>query len=286
MSDPPTAHQSSALLIWAGGVASTVAGAWITGRIRAYQEGKQAHLAHIKKEILEPVRESLAEYFLPLLTREQLPVTWKRETVGRPDFPSVLEPAFREELRLSTVAPHDEIFAAKPAGLLLDVRWRHHQALFDSIGSFLESWKKVAGDARQWVEKLADEILEVSELPAYPNTRNDGCVMHFAAAIYVYKRLCNSKTYALEYVPENRPTELRHGPEILVQGTPHQLSHVSQKMTEMIRSATHQSEGKGVLADIEVMHQKYRILRNELDLAIASQRLQGRCDLVPLLRIF
>ena len=154
MLDVPAPHQNG-LLIWIGGVASTVAGSWLTGRIRAYQDDKQAHLVQIKEEILKPIRDGIAERFLPLLTYEDVPFAGKYQQVRSSDSPNVLEPAFQEHLQIVPTTPtYEDLVAKLPRGLLQDARWKHYPVLFDEIGSFIASWKKVAEGARVGVAQM------------------------------------------------------------------------------------------------------------------------------------
>ena len=280
-------YVANPLLVWVAGVASTVAGAWLTSGIRIYQDGRQAHLADIRQRILGPLRANFVEQFDPLLTRQEPLVVIDRKFAGRPDSPSVLEPAMRTKEALVGVAPRKEVFVGIPPGLLADVNLNHQQALFSKLESFLDSWTALTVKAKTWTSQLSKEILAASALLASPNTLNEGCVMHFAAGIYIYRRLCDLPTYELQYERHVQPPELRvGGSETLARGDIDQLGKIREKMDELVQSKDRQSEGRKLNAEIDAMHRQYQRLLDELDMAIASQQLHGRCDLVSFPRIF
>jgi hypothetical protein len=246
-----------------------------------YHDGRQAHLADIRNQVLVPLRDALTEHFEPLVTRQRPLLSVDQKFAGRPDSPSVLEPAFVTRQNLQGVSPRDEVFARMPPGLLADVRKHHYQTLFANVDGFLDSWTALTVKARAWVSRLAKEILGASDLPAHPDTKNDAFVMHFAAAIYIYRRLCDLKTEALDYVQTAYPPKLQEGTETLALGRAEDLSKIRSKLDEIIRSKDRKSEAMDLIAETAAMHRQYTALLAELDMAISSQRLRGQCDLVP-----
>src|SRR6266566_6513979 len=54
-----------ALLGWAGGAASTVAGSWIASKIHVYHAHRDAHRDELKERVLIPLRDCLDNDYEP-----------------------------------------------------------------------------------------------------------------------------------------------------------------------------------------------------------------------------
>src|SRR5882672_9122092 len=58
------------LLVWIGGVGSTVVGSWVASRIRVYDDNRKAHHDEIKQNVLMPLHDGLAGDYARLVTHE------------------------------------------------------------------------------------------------------------------------------------------------------------------------------------------------------------------------
>jgi hypothetical protein len=52
------------LLIWIGGIVTTIAGSWIASRIRVYEDSRNNHREELKQKVLEPLQEVLKNQFV------------------------------------------------------------------------------------------------------------------------------------------------------------------------------------------------------------------------------
>jgi hypothetical protein len=55
------------LLVFIGGVASTVVGSWVSNKIRVCHDERKAHRDDLKKQVLVPLHEGLHRHFRPLV---------------------------------------------------------------------------------------------------------------------------------------------------------------------------------------------------------------------------
>jgi hypothetical protein len=73
------------------GVASTVAGSWISSKIHVYHENRNAHLEEIKQKVLIPISDVLAGDFARLVEHKASAVLLVWGTRNRKEIASVTE---------------------------------------------------------------------------------------------------------------------------------------------------------------------------------------------------
>ena len=59
------------LLIFIGGVVSTMVGSWLSSKIRVYHHNRKAHLDDLKQRVLIPLRGGLEQHFRPLIFHQE-----------------------------------------------------------------------------------------------------------------------------------------------------------------------------------------------------------------------
>ena len=64
----PVAPTAKSLLIYVGGVVTTIFGSWVSGKLRVYDDSRKAHLDDIKQKVLIPLRDGLLEHYGPLVS--------------------------------------------------------------------------------------------------------------------------------------------------------------------------------------------------------------------------
>jgi len=126
-------------------------------------------------------------------------------------------------------------------------------------------------------------ILENSGLPAFPSSEPSGVyVMHYRLAVFIYLRLFRFQTYSVrrERVNTYKPDRwsLTGGDYTLAVGTENQIDLL---IADLDRHQESEIENALRLrGNAEALQSRYMKFLQQLDYAIASRRLRGRCDLV------
>lgn len=275
------------LLAFIGGAASTVAGSWISSKIRVYHDNRKAHLEDLKQRVLVPLRDGLEEHFRPLVFHltsvvrvEMGAATEFRERAGVTESPEergdVLAAAF----------PGSLVFGPLDSALLHDATKVHFRKQMDRVNTFVTRWMAHAGECHAWVQRMAREILTKSDLPAFPPKVPEGVVqrsyvMHLRLAAFIYRRLFHLPTEALRtsddgayWTLNGQQATLACGPKTKVEA----LVVMLDKLRESEEATARSMRDKA--GDLQT---SFVNLIPELDHAVASRRLRKRCDLVTFL---
>jgi hypothetical protein len=277
----PSAESLVRVLIWVGGVAATVAGS-SASKIHVYQESRKAHLEDIKQKVLLPLSDRLAEKY-GLLVTHRSPVViefWgvglRREDVRVTEYPNEHGPV------LSKVVP-DVMTATDPA-LYTDARKRHFREVINDTEQFVTAWKAHADECYSWVLGLSEEILAETKLPTRPVQHGGAYVMQYRLGVFIYRRLCHSLEMALSKRAPNQMENADYWVLEGFEGTP--AAATEQKLDALLvylnnLMVREKSTADRLQRNAHNLEQRLTSLRAELNYAIASRRLQHRCDLVP-----
>jgi hypothetical protein len=280
---PQNAERLVRLLVWIGGVVATAIGAWVTSKIRVYQDHKNAHHEELKKKVLEPLRSGLKQHFGPLVSN--LAAVLHVDHAAREFNPKakVTQDPIEEGPVLAAAFPSAKVFGPVDDVLLEDARKNHHRETIAQVDKLVSSWGVHAGEYHRWAMRVANEILTTSGLPAFPNRERvlRPYVMQFQLAIFVYKRLVQQPTRAIE-IGGPDAYELRimtAGDSSAAVGTDAQLKTLAELLDKLI--AREEPQVRKFRETAAGLHESYNKVIHSLDFAIASRRLRKRCDLVP-----
>ena len=275
------------LLVWIGGAASTVAGAWVASKWHVYHDSRKAHLDDIKQRVLIPLRAGLEEHFRPLVFH-LVPVVYVQmaATTEFYEKAAVTEAPTEEGDVLQGAFPGAVVFAPLDSALLEDARKTHFSEQLSRIDRLYARWTAHSGECHRWVRKMAHEILTHSGLPAFPNRTApvyapySPYVMHYRLAVFVYKRLFRiGKGWLTTEPNSNRSIWSVSGDgATLAMGSKEQI----EKLVEILNALLESEEvTAGTLRyTAEKVQTEFLAALPALDHAIASRRLRGRCDLV------
>ena len=149
------------------------------------------------------------------------------------------------------------------------------------IDAFLSGWSAHLGLWHAWCSDVSRRILKAAGLDAFPsksqNTRS--YVMHRQLALFVYNRLSGFATSKLAIEPQGETTFTLAGMDRhLALGSREQMEALLAFVDKLLVSERPRTtELRGKLA---AFHEDFNMICAELDYAIASHRLRGRCDLV------
>ncbi len=281
------AESSIRVLAWAGGVATTVAGSWISSKVHLYYEEKKAHLQEIKTKVLDPLRTGLDEHFRPLVGNIQPNV------VVEPGAPTLFDEQAKSTEETNESAdlligrsPAARVFAGVDDALLEDAKRNHFTEQLSSLDTFLGNWRSYTGDCYAWVGGMAREIRMRSGLPPFAPSRKQEqwvestYVMQFRTAVFVYKRLFRLHAPALRVnVSTNSDLSRIDG-----EGTALAFGRTAE-IEALIRLIDELGESqRQVAAELQTrlvtLQKEFHEVIRKLNYAAASRRLHNGCDLV------
>jgi len=268
-----------ALLGWMGGIAATVAGAYISGRFQNYEQERKAHRDDLRDKVLVPLRAGLDQYVRPLLTGLTPTLQIEHAATAFDPKARVTEEPSKSGPVLVATFPSAAVFAPIPSALLHDARTNHLSGLFAKFDGLYKDWMAYNGECHAWANKLAWWILEGSGLPAFPNDDPAGLyVMHYGLAVFLYHRLFRYQTFALRKKQERSGFWLLGGNYTFAVGTEESIDSLLATLNGFL-----DSENEPTLRlrnSASALHSRYDEFAKELDYAIVSRRLHGKCDLV------
>jgi hypothetical protein len=259
------------------GVASTVAGSWISSKIHVYHENRKAHLEEIKQKVLIPIRDGLADKYRSLVTHrspvvvEAFGVRRRKENISVTEYPNEHGPL------LVKVAP--DIVEASDQVLFADAKKKHFRKVIDHTEQFLTAWQAHADECLAWVLSLAEQILAGCKLaPDQPVSYGSGYIMQYRLGVFVYRRLFRSVEFALFKRTLNPGWVLEGFDGTSAAGTEQELDAVLSLLDDLLE--TEKSAADRLLRDARVLEQSFSLLCGEINYAIAAHRLRRKCDLV------
>ena len=279
----PSAESLVRLLFAVGGVvtgvASTVAGSWISSKIHVYHENKTAHLEDIKQKVLIPLGDVFTREYAVLVTHKSPAVLEVWGPRSRRENASVTEHQSEEGPLLRAALP--DMRAGLDPALYTDARRNHFSKLLGQAESFSETWCSHANECHAWVDHLSGEILAKSQMEPIPVKQYGiSYVDHYKLGLFVYRRLFRGSEHSLLKHARNPPTWVLEGFEgTSAEGTEQQLGALVSVLDDLV---VKEGNTAGRLqANARVLEQRLSSLRAELNYAIASRRLRKKCDLVP-----
>jgi hypothetical protein len=270
------------LLIYVGGVVTTVVGSWASSKIHVYQESRKAHLDDIKQKVLTPLNDELADKYGILVTHrspviiEFWGVRLRKQNVSVTEYPNEHGPV------LAKVAP--DVRTATDAALYTDAKKKHFREVINDTDKFLTAWDAHAEECYAWVMRLANEIVEECKLPTHPVPHGSTYVMQYRLGVFIYRRLCHSLEMALSKRCQT-PTQ---NPDYWVlegfDGTP--AAGTEQEMDALLKyldtlMVRERATAERLLHRARVLEDNLKALLGQLNYAIAARRLLRNCDLVP-----
>src|SRR5260370_2741042 len=203
------APTAKSLLIYVGGVVTTIFGSWVSGKLRVYEESRKAHLDDIKQKVLIPICDGLREHYGPLVTNRAHVVSVEWGVRQQNENASVTKSPNEGGPLLTKTLPN--VLAIADQALFVDAKQRHFRRLVKQIEDFLAAWDACANECYAWVLKLSDEILSESKLAQFPVARFESpYVRHFHLGVFIYLRLFRSTDFVL----------FKREPSNWVRGTP------------------------------------------------------------------
>jgi hypothetical protein len=272
------------LLVWIGGAASTVSGAWVASKWHVYHDSRKAHLDDLKQRVLIPLRAGLEEHLRPLVFH-LVPVAYV-EMAATTEFhekAAVTEAPTEEGDVLQGAYPGAVVFAPLDSALLEDARTSHFSKQFSRIDLVYARWTAHSGQCHIWVRDMAKEILTRSGLPAFPN-RAPGAgyrpyVMHYRLAVFVYKRLFRiGKGWLITEDIDGSAWGVSGDSARLAVGSKEQMERLVGLLNGLLKSE--EATARTLKEKAGQVQADFLAALPPLDHAIASRRLRGRCDLV------
>lgn len=271
--------------MWAGGAASTVAGALFASRVRVYEDERRGHLEDLKRNVLVPLREGLLARFHPLVFQAEPTVfvlpgatTTFNERAKATESPTEQG----DGLTLAT-----KTLDVLDSALHEDAKLRHFSTQMALIERFVNDWNSYATECHRWVARMSREILTASGLPGFPNAAKPEpgrsvYVMNHRLAVFVYMRLFKLPTGALRVDGLDRYASLNGQDATLAVGLNEQIEALMNKIEVLLK--TEEASASVLQVKSAALEKGFQELIPQLDYAIASRRLRKGCDLVPFWR--
>ena len=266
-------------LAYVGGVASTVAGSWISSKIHVYHDNRKAHLEDIKQKVLMPISSVLDEQYAPLVAQKAPAAVEKWGVRNRRETVRVTEDVIDDGPLLLIVTPNMQ--AGVDSALYTDAIKNHFSKLLADAERFSEAWHRHAAECRAWVVHLADEILGRSQMAPFPvMDHRIPNVNHYKLALFVYQRLFGLfERPVVKNVRNPAQWELVGFEGTAASGSEEQMDSLISVLDELIVSE--KTVANHLRAKAHLLEKSLSSLTAEFKYAIASRRLRRPCDLVP-----
>jgi hypothetical protein len=280
--EPTFATRSLQVLIWVGGVATTMVGSWIASKIRLYQDDRKSHHQELKDKVLRPLRDFLAENEALFDHRE--PVLIEKmgysEIFGaRPD-----QDATRAGLILHRNDPWPYALSRMDRAMFEDAKRNHYRTILAEILGLAASWESHTKRCEMWIGEVSEDILASSEMKAYSPGYDAPYMNHFRLGLWVYRRLFHLPTEALRQDNQGKYWSIEGAPTVSDQigsatlATQEQNSLLLQKIDKIM--AANRDNAAYFKRQSEGITSQAVALRSKLEHEIAKKELQRRCGLV------
>jgi hypothetical protein len=263
------------------GVASTVAGSWVSSKIHGYHENRKAHLEEIKQKVLIPINDLLANDYAALVAHKASAVVEQWGVRIRKQGVSVLEHQTEEGPILVSVVPN--IDATYDPALHADANKNHFSKLLVQIEEFAKAWRVHASECQTWVTRLSEEIIKRSPVETFPAAATGKPFVNpYKLGVFIYRRSFGQCKYsllmrALDHPPVEWTLEGFEGTS--AKGTKQQLETLVSVLDNLVVEVRDTADR--LQANARLVEKVLNRLRRELSFAIASRRLRAKCDLVP-----
>jgi len=272
---PRSAEWLVRLLVFVGGVASTIVGSWVSSKIRVYHDNWKAHLSDIQQKVLIPIHDSLIENYTELLGHKSPAVDVVWGVRDRRENAKVTEHQNEEGPLLRAISPDVRIVADQT--LYADTKKKHFPKLISNAEQFSDAWCSHAQECRAWVLKMAEEILSKGNLPPFPGS--DTHVRHYSLGVFIYRRLFRTLDYSLFTRNQGSNWVLEGFDGATAVGTKQELDNLLCEL-DAIRERE-KATAERLLSQAQDLQRRLISLCGEFNYAIAARRLRHKCDLVP-----
>ncbi len=263
--------KSTTLLTYVAGVLSTIVGSWVANKIHVYDDERKSHRDELNVKILQPLHNVLQQssaqtFFTNYDARRYNP------KASADEFPSEFSP------KLDLHDPGLKVERSLDEVLFEDARLNHYQTLMLDWKEFRETWTAFISRQVKWIEKISQDILDQSGLPAHPTRGFAGpYIMHLALAEFIYDRLNLNSTSSLE-------VKLNGNDYVLSDGFRSLAMDNEQKMNSLIKMINdltdiHKSMSLEFLKEMAKLELERTTLSRQFSLALAVKKLKS-CSLV------
>jgi len=281
------AARSLQLLIWSGGVATTIAGSWIASKIRLYHDDRKSHHQELKDKVLLPLRDLLAEHHA--VFGHQTPVVtekWDRFSIpvldARPD-----QDAFHSGALLHSINPWPAALSGMDRALLEDAKRIHYKTLLAEISALASSWEAHTHGCLIWVSEVGAEILCTSKMNPFEPPYTPPYVNHLRLAVWIYRRLFHLQTEALHQTNQGQYWSIAGAPTVPMVSGVATMAQEEQNtlLVQTIEKITiaNRERAAGLRRESEAIANQAVHLRSKLEYEMAKKKLRKRCDLVRFL---
>lgn len=268
------------LLIYTGGVATTLAGSWVASKIRVYHDNRNLHRDDLREKVLLPLRDGLIVSYRPLAMCKKpaiLSNNWGTRALN--ESAKLTEEPLEMGPLLVSEDPRADVEADVDEALLADARKYHYERLVSEWQGFASRWTAHVRECERWVSRVAERILTESGLPPFP--ARDAYAMHFYLAVFIYQRLFGFPTRPLKKGTVGDRSCLASDVTTCALGE-------DQKMDDLLAVLDNIREAERATADrfmeeLRKLTGEVASLTSDLGLAIAERKLHGRCRMVGLL---
>jgi hypothetical protein len=267
------------LLIYVGGVATTIAGSWIASKIHVYHDNRRLHHEDLKEKVLVPLRFGLRGSYEPLanLERPSISTDWGRRALR--ERPRVTEEQEEMGPVLKVADPRASLAEALDGALLADALKHHYSDLISEWQTLAARWADHVQECERWISQMGDEILQASGLP--PHTARGPYVMHLRLAVTIYQRLFRFQTDPVRKASMSQGSSLNVGAITAAAGDDRQMENLLTVLNRIME--TERDAAERLIAGSERLAGEIGSLSSERGLAIAERKLRGRCKMVRFL---
>jgi len=274
-------NDSVKLLIWIGGVVTTIAGSWIASKIHVYYDNQKAHRDELKEKVLAPLLSCLEDQFAALVTlRQPAVITEWAQVSFAPGAPST-EAQTKFDLVLEAENPWGKFKATVDRALYQDAKTRHLPELLSNAERFASAWEGYTAQVREWIQEMSHQLSNATDIPPMKGgTATGPFVDNGFLASFLYKRLCRIPVGTLSKRSSGGDLwELQCSNTNVATAAPDKLNLLLKCVDALI--ANQQQKGELFNGRAKELDNKHDSIGDEVRLALASSRIQKRCDLVP-----
>ena len=232
----------------------------------------------LRDQVLIPLRTGLQEHLWPLLARQKPIVSVVPDARTHNPNAKVTEDAETLANILVAVFPFSRVDEGIEQALLRDAQKHHFAELMTRIDTFAKDCIDYAGKCNARVSRIAGEIPGACGLPPFIPNRTGPYVMNCLLAHFVYMRVFQFSTGVLTKREERENWILSNGSYTAAVGSSEQLNQLIEFLNKLVDSE--KAHGAALHALEGALRTRFTELSPDLDFAIASRRLHGRCDLV------
>ncbi len=268
------------LLIWVGGVVTTIAGSWIASKIHVYHDNRKAHRNELNEKVLGPLLSCLEDQFAPLLTRRRPAVTAEWTAVSFAVSAPSTEAQTKFDLVLEAENPWRKFKAAVDRALYQDAKTTHLPDLLNRAEEFASAWEGYAAQVLEWIQEMSYQLSTATDIPPMKGGTATGPFVDSGfLGSFLYARLCQIPVGTLSKRPSGGDLwELHCSNTNVAMAPPDKLNLLTNRVDALI--ASQEQKGELFISRTEELAKELDDLEGEVRLVLANSRLQKRCNLV------